>query len=214
MITYVNYNEDPAKNVGIKGPPPKEEEGESKGHDKPTGSKPQSPATHQLPTPQSFDSPPSKDLLLKDQRQESPEARLYRISKLLEQMSIDDVDAVNSRDWSPTSALFRNKASYWEATVTAALSVKKLTVEGFVNSVKKKTEMCPEFKLRIIDFTTTVDEGRGKAEIFANMEVTGDWNGVVQRNVTVLEYHCIDGRWFHVSHRTMPGMDPMGTGFG
>ncbi|KXT01575.1 hypothetical protein AC578_6351 [Pseudocercospora eumusae] len=184
---------------------------------------------NQLPTPKSFDSPSPKDCKDQDEQhpppppptqqqqhiyiQETPEERLYRISKLLEAMSIADVDAVNNRDWSPSSALFKNKATYWEASTTAALSVRKLSVQGFVDSIKKKVAMSPDFKLRIIDFTTTVDEGKGRAEIFANMEVTGDWSGVAQRNVTHLEYHLIDGRWLHVSHRTMPGMDPMSLSF-
>ncbi|KXT12934.1 hypothetical protein AC579_4136 [Pseudocercospora musae] len=127
-------------------------------------------------------------------------------------MSIADVDAVNNRDWGPSSALFQNKATYWEASTTAALSVRKLSVQGFVDSIKKKVEMCPDFKLRIIDFTTTVNEGKGRAEIFANMEVTGDWSGVAQRNVTHLEYHLIEGKWLHAERTGLEFPEECGTG--
>ncbi|KAI5358040.1 Putative NTF2-like domain superfamily protein [Septoria linicola] len=126
----------------------------------------------------------------------------------LEQSIIDDVNAVNARDFSREGPLFRRKASYWVAEVTAGLASKTLTCEEFVEAIKARTTAHPNYKLRAIDFATTVDERNGHAEIFANMEVSGGWDGVVVPNVTVCEYHKIDGKWYHVAHRTMPGMDP------
>lgn len=116
------------------------------------------------------------------------------IAQQLEQSIIDDVQAVNDRNWSRDGPLYRRKASYWEAEVTAGLAKKTLTCEGFVNAIRARTKSHPRYKLRIIDFTTAVHEKTGRAEIFANMEVSGGWEGVSIPNVTLCEYHRIDGK--------------------
>lgn len=42
----------------------------------------------------------------------------------------------------------------------------------------KACEIFPEFKVRALDFTTTVDRKMGQAEVFANVETTGRHEGV------------------------------------
>lgn len=119
----------------------------------------------------------------------------------------NDSILVNARDFSPTSALFHNKAPFWEAEVTAALSLRKLNVSEFVESIKAVTQKCPDYHVRALDFTTSVDRKAGTAEMFVNVETTGRWPGVATRNVTTCEYQLLeDGVWYHVSHRSMPGM--------
>ncbi|KAF2213344.1 hypothetical protein CERZMDRAFT_111644 [Cercospora zeae-maydis SCOH1-5] len=130
------------------------------------------------------------------------------IARQLEQSVYDDVEAVNKRNFARDGPLYRRKAPYWIAEVTAGLAAKTLTCDEFVQAVKARTTSNPGYRLRAIDFSTTVDVKNGRAEIFANMEVSGGWDGVVVPNVTLCEYHRIDGKWYHVAHRSMPGMDP------
>lgn len=150
-----------------------------------------------------------------------------KIATQLEQSIIDDIQAVNERNWTQHSPLFYRKAPYWEAEVTAALSPKRVNCREFVDSVRKVTEKHPRYvltpqdlrsskrkssdrdiryKVRAVDFSTTVNEKTGKAEVFANIETSGLWDGVAQRNVTICEYHRINGIWYHVAHRTMSGL--------
>lgn len=75
--------------------------------------------------------------------------------------------------------------------------------------MQKITTLHPDYKVKAIDFHTNVDERTGRAEVYANVETSGFFDGVVQRNVTLCEYHLIEGEWFHVAHRTMQGMDGM-----
>ncbi|CAK3964622.1 Hypothetical predicted protein [Lecanosticta acicola] len=110
------------------------------------------------------------------------------VASELEQTTLNDIAAVNARDFSAESALFQNKAPYWEAERTAALSLKTLTVAEFVASIKKVTEDCPDYHVRAIDSTTSVNKSLRTAEVFANFETTGRWPGVARRNVTT----CLD----------------------
>lgn len=135
------------------------------------------------------------------------------IAKKLEQTTYNDIAAVNARDFGPNSALFINKADYFQAEVSAALSPTPLSCQGFADSVQKACKLFPDFKVRALDFTTSVDKEMGRAEVFANVETTGRHEGVAQRNVTICEYHCVEGKWLHVRHMTMTGMDP-GSGMG
>jgi hypothetical protein len=130
------------------------------------------------------------------------------VSKL-EQTTFNDIAAVNARDFGPDSCLFFNKAPYFEAQLSAALSNDPVSCDGFVNSMRKACKAFPDFKVRALDFTTSVDKRVGRAEVFANVETTGRHEGVAQRNVTICSYHLIDGIWMHVKHMTMTGMDPM-----
>lgn len=135
---------------------------------------------------------------------DSPEV----VASKLEQTTFNDIAAVNARDFGPTSALFINKADYFEAELSAALSTTPVSCVGFVESVKKACELFPNFKVRALDFTTSVHAELGRAEVFANVETTGRHEGVATRNVTVCEYHLIGGIWMHARHMTMIGMDP------
>lgn len=135
------------------------------------------------------------------------------VASKLEQTTYNDIACVNARDFGPDSLLFVNKASYFQAEVSAALSSKPVSCEGFVESLRKACTMFPDFKVRALDFTTSVDRELGRAEVFANVETTGRHDGVAQRNVTICEYHLIEGVWMHVRHMTMTGMDP-GSGMG
>lgn len=134
------------------------------------------------------------------------------IASKLEQTTFNDIAAVNARDFGPDSVLFINKAEYFEAEVSAALSAHPLSCQGFVDSLKSACKVFPDFKVRALDFTTTIDREMGRAEVFANVETTGRHEGVAQRNVSICEYHLIEGVWLHVRHMTMTGMDPMSGG--
>jgi hypothetical protein len=131
----------------------------------------------------------------------------HQIAAQLEQSILNDIAAVNDRHFSPTSCLFYRKAPYWYAEVSAALGVRTLSCREFVQAVDARTRACPEYRLRAVDFSTAVDVKAGTATVFANMEVSGSWNGLSTSNVTLCEYHRIDGLWYHASHKTMPGMD-------
>ncbi|CZT14720.1 uncharacterized protein RCC_12063 [Ramularia collo-cygni] len=131
------------------------------------------------------------------------------VASKLEQTTFNDIAAVNSRTFGPESVLFVNKADYFEAQTSAALSDTPVSCQGFVDALKRACALFPEFKVRALDFTTTVDLELGKAEVFANVETTGRHEGVAQRNVSICEYHLIGGVWMHVKHMTMTGMDPM-----
>ena len=147
------------------------------------------PAVYMLPSPS--DSNASCDSGISSPNDSLSEAD---IAKQLEQSIYDDVEAVNKRNFGRDGPLYRRKASYWIAEVTAGLASKTLTCDEFVQAVKARTAANPGYRLRAIDFTTTVDTKNGRAEIFANMEVSGGWDGVVVPNVTLCEYHRIDGK--------------------
>lgn len=130
------------------------------------------------------------------------------VASKLEQITLNDIAAVNARDFGPESALFFNKADYFEAEVSAALSTKPLSCAEFVETVQKACELFPDYKVSALDFTTSVDKKAARAEVFANVETTGRHEGVTTRNVTICEYHLIAGVWKHAKHMTMTGMDP------
>lgn len=128
------------------------------------------------------------------------------IARQLEQAVLDDITATNERNFGPSSPLFLNKHPKWEADAPAVAS-RKLSLSEFVQGVEAMTTPRPWHQLRALDLTSSVDLRLGKAEVYANVEASGMWDGVAQRNVTLCEFRRVQGKWLHVAYRVINGFD-------
>lgn len=137
----------------------------------------------------------------------SGEDEAAEIAHRLEQSIRDDMTAVNQSNFGPTSPLFHNKHPDWVAELPAAVAHRDVSLHEFVATMQELTTRRPGYTVRPVDFNTAVDVRNGTAEIYANVETSGLFDGVTRRNVTLCEYRRVDGVWLHIAHRTVAGLD-------
>jgi len=66
----------------------------------------------------------------------------------------------------------------------------------------------PAYELKALSLhTTTVNLKVGFAQVLMIGEATGIPAGVVRRTISAFEFRFIDGKWWCVNNKTLPGMD-------
>ena len=78
-----------------------------------------------------------------------------------------------------------------------------------MSNVQQLTIDHPDHISKILDMTTYVDRNLGYADVFANVEVTGNPVGIVRKSVAILEWRNYGERWLCVRHRGLRGTDAM-----
>ncbi|KAK4635446.1 hypothetical protein CLAFUW4_01787 [Fulvia fulva] len=128
----------------------------------------------------------------------------------LERRSKANCEAVNNRDFSPaTSALYRGKSSKWTAQASIGSTVHNL--DEHVHSIQRVCNEYPDFRIRVVDMHTTVNDKADFAELYVNTESSNAPPGVSRPSVSIVVYRLIRGEWLSVHHMSLAGLPAEGS---
>lgn len=133
--------------------------------------------------------------------------RTQAIVAELEMRAHANIDAMNERDFSPTSALYYLKIEGWRATAAHGMGTKEMGLEEYMETLRQLTKNHPQFKATLRDKTTTVNAKQDCAEMYMNVEIEGMPPGIVRQTVAIVVYRLVGGVWMACSHNALPGTD-------
>ncbi|KAF2172073.1 hypothetical protein M409DRAFT_17315 [Zasmidium cellare ATCC 36951] len=124
----------------------------------------------------------------------------------LEKRAQANIEAMNNRDFSPSSPLYHLRAKDWRAEAGDGESWKEMALHEYVESLRTITTENPELKATLRDMSTTVNAKLDSARIFVNVEIEGIPVGISRHAVVLLEYRWMETDWVSCSHRVLGGM--------
>ncbi|KAF2172789.1 hypothetical protein M409DRAFT_16750 [Zasmidium cellare ATCC 36951] len=124
------------------------------------------------------------------------------ITAHLEHLSNLSLEAVNNRDFSPTSPGWNFMAPSFTCNIlydvnnvygdTTNTSQRLLDLDEHLARFKRMTTEYPEWRLKLLSQNIEVDVGKGRAEIFHVLEITGHPPGLVTQTVLAMEFDFRD----------------------
>lgn len=150
-------------------------------------------------------------------------SNIQKITTVLEQLSTLTITAVNARDFSTTSPGFKFMAPDFTCNILYDTNSKtsstddepprletdvegRIDLEGNLARFRRLTKEFPEWRLDLVDQSTSIDEDGRKADVFQTLDVMGLPPGIVTRTVLVVEYEEREGVWWCVGNRAVRGM--------
>lgn len=135
-----------------------------------------------------------------------PQASLEeKTKKHLEALSASCADALNARDFRRDSPAWKHLAPVFKAGPIPPALEKKIDAEEYLQYLSDLCKAYPEWKLRCVDFDTTLNHKKDFAVLYCNVENSGVPVGVVYQSVGIVEFQKFDGEWFQVSYRGFSG---------
>lgn len=128
------------------------------------------------------------------------------------------VIAINERDFSPshpawqayTSVFSCGSISRYQENNPIPLNnqTHNVSVTAMLDIVRHFTEANPDYRCRLMDVLTFVDEKNRFAECFVTMEDSGvPRKGIVKQTVSKTAWRWLDGEWRCVDYRSIEGLD-------
>ncbi|CAK4031790.1 Hypothetical predicted protein [Lecanosticta acicola] len=146
------------------------------------------------PTPQSQDS--TQDSTQAQRPGESTGAYLERLSASM-------MEALNERTFENHPIL-----SYLSPNFRASLDSPSSTAEEILVHFHKLVEVYPETHVRAVETKAYVYPNLGKADVYMNLEGTGNPPGLVRQGFCQLDWELVDGKWTCVRHKGLGGTVP------
>ncbi|CAK3881240.1 Hypothetical predicted protein [Lecanosticta acicola] len=128
------------------------------------------------------------------------------IIEYIEGLVRTQVQTVNDRDFDFTSPIWQEKASFWRAEI-GLMSDKTLTLTQWVDSWRLLDELYPDYYVKILDMTSTVNEADRSAEVYGNIQIEGMPLGLIRSAVGIASFGVVQGKWVAVKHKTISGFD-------
>ncbi|KAF7189078.1 hypothetical protein HII31_09500 [Pseudocercospora fuligena] len=118
--------------------------------------------------------------------------------------------SINVRDFTLDSPAWSQMAPEFVASVGYLHEQIFLDIHGLLTMLCSVTKDNPEYSVKLVDVTTTVDVEEGTAQVCVNEEITGIHDGVAQQSMSMIEWKRSDGKWQCTRHESLQGLDGMG----
>lgn len=117
------------------------------------------------------------------------------------------VKSLNGRNFSPSASGWNQMAAIFRADSEHPQGgIAEQGLEEHLEMQRQIAQEHPQYRLRLLDLHTEVDERAGSASVFMTVEATGIPPGVIRQSVGVSKFQLIDGRWLCVRYGGARGM--------
>lgn len=163
------------------------------GSDSNTNSNTETSSSSAGTTPPDLQWPEQYDTIPDQQPDESTEAYLERLSNCM-------MDAINDRRFKKHPI-----TKYMAEHFTASLDAPPANKEEIIVHFQKLAALYPETHVRSVETKAYVYPSLGQADVYMNLEGTGNPPGLVRQGFCTLEWELHDEKWICVKHSGMGG---------